>query len=614
MTINTPLTRLAVSLLFLTACIEKVTQPAGLRLERVEGLTPGATARIVGSHLATVTTLTVAGESVTELVVSNEEITFRVPTFRSCETDGRMVDIVANGSATLRSPLDAPGTISMELGESRILAPEELTCLRLPARDEDYVLSAVRTGVPVGDVEDIKRMLFFRSWTESTDAPEWARASQAIGWTPGVAPVVNSPPYVYAESPEPFDSRYATAEEGQTVTMVAWRGTAADNELLCLQPKHEVPTFSARVVAATPRVVIVVDTRHPQAATFLNASSNAWLREAAEMVEAVLLPTVRTVFDPEFQPLNGGGGRFYALLTGLGAGSGVAYDGILPGATGGSQAICPHASEMTTVRVSADAWSQPQSQDPSQLAGLLIHEYAHNADARMHLAAGRPSTSAWFLAEAWATLAEETAARLASGQPEGAVRSALTAQMPHPGSVFNGLWGKQEVAGPWQMAGRYTVSAQMLMFLRELRGEVSATPGATTTFHQQIYAEARDWREHASAVPALAAAVGMTHAELADRHALAAAIAGLLPEHVIAERELPTFRSWDLRDLAASEGPLNPDFNGRVSRRKNEYFDQWVPDGGYAALYLMADGSRGISLAFVQMPDSSGIVRLTRVR
>jgi hypothetical protein len=606
--------RLALAVLTLTACAEKVTQPSGPHLDRVEGFTPGATARLVGDGLSGVNTITVAGDTVAELVVSNKEITFRVPTLRTCETDGRMVDIVANGGLTLRAPLNVPGTISMAVGESRILAEDMLTCLRLPARDEDYVLSAVRTTVPEGDIEDIKRMLFFRTWTEGTAQPVWARTSTANPFTPEVAPVFNSPPYVYAASPVPFDARYATAEQGQTVTMVNWRGTAADNATLCQQPKSQVPTFSARVVAATPRVVIAVDTRHPQAATLLDETSNGWLREAAQIVESVLLPTMRTVFDPAFQPLGGGGGRFYALLTTMGGGTGFAYDGILPGATGGSQAICPHASEMTTVRLNAAAWVQPQLRDPSRLAGLLIHEYAHNVEARVHLKAGRPSTSAWFLSEAWATVAEETAARLASSQPQGAVRSKVTAQMPHPGSLFNGLWGKHEVAGPWQMVGRYTVSAQMLMFLRELSGEVSATPATKTTFHQRLYAEPRDWTEQKSAVPVLAAAVGLTHAELVDRHALAAATAGLLPDDVIRDRNLPTFRSWNVRDLAASEGPLNPNFDGRISRTRNEYVDQWVPDGGYAAIYLMADGNKAISLAFLRTPDPSGIVRLTRLR
>src|SRR5688500_15571134 len=203
--------RLALTALALAACGETATQPAGLRLQRVEGFTPGATARVVGQGLSAVRTITVAGDTVRELVVvSDGEATFRVPTQRACETDGRMVDVVANGEATLRAPLHVPGTISAAVGESRILTPEMLTCLRLPARDEDYVLSAVGTNVPDGDVEVLKRMLFFRSWTESTGQPAWGRRSIATGLTPQIPPVTDSPPYVYAEDPLPFDSRYAT--------------------------------------------------------------------------------------------------------------------------------------------------------------------------------------------------------------------------------------------------------------------------------------------------------------------------------------------------------------------------------------------------------------------
>jgi len=298
---NVLMRRLALAVFLLTACAEKVTQPGGLRLERVEGLAPGSIARVVGEGLSALNTITVAGDTVAELVVvSNREATFRVPTLRTCETDGRLVDIVANGEATLRAPLGVPGTISMTVGESRILAVDDLTCLRLPARDEDYVLSAVRTSVPQRDVEDIKRMLFFRTWTESTSQAVWARSSSASPFTAEAPPVVSNPPYVYAANPIPFDTRYATAQEGQTVTMVDWRFNAGENAALCQQPKSQVPTFDVRVVAATPRVVIVVDPHHPQAATFLNTTTNGWLRDAAQIVEAVLLPTMRTVFDPAF--------------------------------------------------------------------------------------------------------------------------------------------------------------------------------------------------------------------------------------------------------------------------------------------------------------------------
>ncbi len=37
-------------------------------------------------------------------------------------------------------------------------------------------------------------------------------------------------------------------------------------------------------------------------------------------------------------------------------------------------------------------------------------------------------------------------------------------------------------------------------------------------------------------------------------------------------------------------------------------------DGGHAALYLMGDGPRGISLELVSMAPTARIVRLTRLR
>jgi hypothetical protein len=596
------------------ACAESTTQPGGLHLERVEGFAPGSTAKLIGSGLSGLSAITLDGDTVDLLVKSDKEATFTVPRFRSCETDGRSIEIVANGEATLHAPLEVAGAVSLEVGESRTLSSADFNCLRLPARDEDYVLSAVRTSVPTDDVEDIKRMMFFRTWTEGRSQPVWARTSQGSAFIPEVGPVTNSAPFVYSTNPVAFDARYATAQEGSTVTMVDWGWNGEENIALCQLPKNQVPTYQARVIAATPRIVIAVDTRHPQAATHLDPASNAWLREAAQIADPLLVPTMRSIFDPSFQPLAGGGGRYYVVLAHMSGGTGFAYDGAMPGATGASQSVCPHASEMTTMRLNAAIWAQPQQRNAARLAGVLIHEYAHNVEARVHLKAGKPSNSAWFLNEAWATLAEETAARLASGQTEGAMASKVTSKMPGQGTLFYGLWGRQEVQGPWQIAGRYTVSAQMLHFLRELAGEVSPGQSSNPTLYQRLYSQTRDWTDHEASVPAISAAVGLSYAELVDRHAFASATAGLLPKDVIDARNLPHFRSWDLSETAKSEGPLNADFKGRASRTRNEYIDQWIPDGGYAAVYFMADGKRGISIEFLRPPDASGFVRITRTR
>lgn len=611
-----------VASMLLTACGDKATRPPddGLRLLRVEGLTPGATARLVGRGLRELEALTVAGDTVQELAVLSDTLaTFRVPVRRQCETDGRVVTLAARGAEPLQASLEVQGTVQMAVGESRVLALQDLTCIRLAARDEDYVLSVAGTGMPSGHGETLRSKLLFRTWTSANNWPEsWSGFYGPVMPVPPPGPPpppIAGGPDMFATNPTPFDARYATAQVGDIVTMVQWSGDAAQNETLCRLPREQVPTYPARVVAATSRVVIVVDTRHPQAAVFTNPATGGWLQEAANIVEPLLLPTMRSVFDPAFEPLRGGGGRYYVVLNTMAPGAlGFAWDGAWPGATGASQASCPHASEMTTIRLNAATFADAQYRNPPALATLLIHEYAHHVDGRVHLMQGRPSNSSWYLNEAWAVQAEETAARLASQQPQGATKTRLTTSSPAMGSVFAGLWGRHPRLGPWQAGGRYSVSAQMLLMMRELAGEVAVGATSAPTLHQRLYASARDWTDHAATVPGLAAAVGLPYEELVDRQALASVTAGLLPPEIVAAQGLPRFRSWDLRDLAAAEGPLNPSFAGRLPRDRNYSADLLVADGGHAAVYLMADEGRGVSLEVVRGPESPAVVRLTRLR
>ena len=61
-------------------------------------------------------------------------------------------------------------------------------------------------------------------------------------------------------------------------------------------------------------------------------------------------------------------------------------------------------------------------------------------------------------------------------------------------------------------------------------------------------------------------------------------------------------------------GPLSAGFPGRVGRRVGGEHSLAAADGGHAALYLMGDGPRGISLELVSMAPTARIVRLTRLR
>ena len=72
--------------------------------------------------------------------------------------------------------------------------------------------------------------------------------------------------------------------------------------------------------------------------------------------------------------------------------------------------------------------------------------------------------------------------------------------------------------------------------------------------------------------------------------------------------------SWDHSERALLSGPLSGGFPGRASRRVNGEHTLAAADGGHAALYLMGDGPRGISLELVSMAPTARIVRLTRLR
>ena len=102
------------------------------------------------------------------------------------------------------------------------------------------------------------------------------------------------------------------------------------------------------------------------------------------------------------------------------------------------------------------------------------------------------------------------------------------------------------------------------------------------------------------------------YADLIDQHMLASVTAGLIDAGV--EHALPRYTSWDHSERASTQGPRSTTFPGRASRRSTSGRILGAADGGHAALYLMADGKRGVSLELVSMAPTARIVRLTRLR
>ena len=106
--------------------------------------------------------------------------------------------------------------------------------------------------------------------------------------------------------------------------------------------------------------------------------------------------------------------------------------------------------------------------------------------------------------------------------------------------------------------------------------------------------------------------LGVGYAELIDRQALASVTAGLLDPGLV--HDLPRYTAWDHAERARVAGPLSGSFPGRANRRTGGEHALAAADGGHAALYLMGDGPRGVSLELVSMAPTARTVRLTRLR
>lgn len=590
----------------------RTVAPSRVQLAAVDTLHPGAVVQLRGTGLTGLRALLVDGVAATGLVVRSDSVAeFRVPTLRACETDMRAVQVTAGGAAAIDAVVRVAPTVALRAGESRVLGEPELQCLRLAAADEDWVLSAANLAIPTAEVESPRTLVSVRVLGTGGAAMPAAAASREAA--PPLEPAMPDAPALagaLAEGPVPFDPRYATAAVGDTLRFVDWfAGTPG----ICTLPAESVPSFPARVVAVAGQVVVVLDLRHPSAAAYQDPATLGWLREAAAMTDRLLLPTMRSVFDPDYAPPAGGGGRFWLKLGSMppvyADFAGFAYDGPLPTVNIASQASCPRSSEMVVSTINAQRLTLPQYQDPSWVAGLFLHEYAHSADALT----SRRGRIAGILGEGLATLAEETASRIASGQPIGARHAAVGSDAPGSvsGAAF-GMWGTQPQLGPWQSNGRYGANARMLLFVRELAGEASVDHGRRPTLYQRLIYAPVSWIDRPAVIGLITSTLGIDYAELVDRQALASVTAGLIDPGVA--HTLPRYTAWDHAERARTSGPLAAGFAGRASRRASTAHTLAAADGGHAALYFMADGARGVSLELQSIAQAERIVRLTRLR
>src|SRR5687768_10620575 len=212
------------------APVEPIQPPPAVDVTSVDTLRPGQIAHIRGSGLTGLKSLLLDGVQATELVAVSDSIAqFRVPSARACETDMRIAKVSANGSAPIDAIVRVAPTVSLSPAESRILTPDDLKCLRLPAADEDYVLSAANVTIPMAEMESLTPLLTVRVLgtgfaSASTLASSDARrpfapfpAAAAVALDEPAMPKLAALKGNYSQAPIPFDPRYATAVVGDTL-------------------------------------------------------------------------------------------------------------------------------------------------------------------------------------------------------------------------------------------------------------------------------------------------------------------------------------------------------------------------------------------------------------
>lgn len=574
-------------------------------------LTSGGEGVLQGTHLDKLTgTITVNGVAVTPTDRSETEIRFPMPPGRSCEVDGRPIAVQA-GSLSHTGQLEVPGTLALQVAESRVLTRAEMAnlCLQLPAGNERYVLTALNPSLEPAPAPDL--LFTVRSWTGAGGVAGAAssRAPLADGAAGHLAPrsaVAAAGTHQYSENPAPFDPRYATAVVGDTLPWVDWWGSSRPN---CADARDRIPTIRI-VVAATSssgKTVIAFDVRSTKVQEWTSPAVRARLTRAAEMMDRWAVAAVRESMDRGYRPLKGAGERWFHV-----------YRTDVPGWTvdgnDAPQTACTYSSEVPST-IGPDGPPQNDAQ-AEYLAGLAIHEYGHHAEGVYRIRRWgtltppmRVTTKWGSLGEAWAQTVQETAARLASGQATAARYAPLDApnsNVPYADFYLNG-YGETPAQSLWSITpgsrgGYYDQGTRFLMYLRERFGDA-----AIGSAGERFFTRAQALPDYD--VPSLAGLVGMTAMEALDRWSLAEATDDLVEPGAVAAHGLPQIQSW-----VPENSPLP---SVKLSRSTNEVRVLTVGRGNYAALYLYADeadAGKGISLTFDSLGSAPFLVRITRLR
>jgi hypothetical protein len=415
-------------------------------------------------------------------------------------------------------------TVALTPGQVDTLSLAELSCLRLPALDAEYVLLARNLTTRLDRTTDtLSRITDAQPGALAhTRAESWhALRAGLLGARDGIAQSGSTLAPRAAENRPLFDPAMRDATLGDTVRLVDWLCpclTAALNAGTAL------PTFTAEVVAVHGKAVFVLDTRVVRDARWpaMNVI-RARLDSAAAVIDSLFVPSMRALFDPQYTVPAVADGRYFLIISDLTP----AYSGLAnlydlwsdhPSASGYLSGYITQNVLLSVVAMSATV-------------PLSIHELAHGAHAQLMAATGRKIIP---YSEAWAVSAQDIAARMRQGRERRAANDEWSSSPV--------LWGMH--GSPLVQDGNYFAGSLILLYAREQLDGAGFRPRTPLLFQRVI----TDFN-----VPAgVARELGITVNELLDRAALAAAVNDKLAPDILASSGLPQI--WSYRHA----GDLDP--------------------------------------------------------
>lgn len=585
-------------------------------------LSPGQPAVLHGSNLRGVTSLTLDGQPAVLVGASDTEVQFNVPGLRACETDGRTVNIVVNGSIHATGRIAAADLVNLQPGESRIVSVSELGCLRFPGQAGAYVVSVHNfSRGPL--VEPFFRL---RTYTTAADTGATLLPSMnalAAPATTGREQFVPALEFTGAEvgstsqDVSAFDPRYATATVGDTLTFVDWTRP----EALTASSREFVPTYRAVVLAVSGQQVVVMDLRALDAVALTqDAGARERFRQAAQIADRYSLPSARAVIDPATTYPAGAGGRVFVMIGDLPAGvsGGITTADLLD--TGYS----PWVSNIGLVNLSTTFAREPGVR-PEQIASTIIHEEAHLADLVAGQRRGVAGAHGWF-SEAIAVATEERAARMAVGQEhdvtlaqaQAAGVPAFALRVPDQLSHVYSPWGPVSGAGA-SSAGAYVRGLRLVLYASEQLGEIGFAPAERSLYqrllaHSPVRGSASNGLAAAWGIDAIAREVGIAPEALLERASIAELTDDLVAQEAVARSGLPQYRTWKSELSSRAELPQRAGAVHWLPLDAAWITDVSVPAGAHHYWFLATEAGRGLSVSASQIGmGANHRVRVTRL-